>query len=68
MSAIAAMAFASGIWYGFIAYIAYRAGSDWDALTRRIAHSSRVSAIAGAVIVALGIAVWLVRRRTRRAA
>lgn len=67
-SAIAAMAFASGIWYGFIAYIAYRAGTDWDALTRRIAQSSRVSAIAGAVIVAIGIAIWLVRRRKRRTA
>lgn len=67
-SAIAAMAFASGIWYGFISYIAYRAGTDWDALTRRIAHSSRVSAIVGVIVVAIGLAVWLVRRRTRRAA
>ncbi len=67
-SAIASIAFASGIWYGFISYIAYRAGSDWDALTRRIAHSSRVSAIAGAIIVAIGLAVWFVRRRTRRTA
>jgi membrane protein DedA with SNARE-associated domain len=68
LSAIAAMAFASGIWYGFIAYIAYRAGTDWDALTRRIAHSSRVSAIVGAVIVAVALLIWLMRRRTRRAA
>jgi membrane protein DedA with SNARE-associated domain len=68
VSAIAAIAFASGIWYGFISYIAYRAGTNWDALVRRIAQSSRVSAIAGAVIVALALAVWLVRRRTRRAA
>jgi len=68
LSAIAAMAFASGVWYGFISYIAYRAGTDWDALTRRIAHSSRVSAIVGAVVVALAVAIWLVRRRTRRPA
>lgn len=67
-SAIAAMAFASGVWYGFISYIAYRAGTDWDALLRRIAQSSRVSAIAGALIVALAVAVWLVRRRARRPA
>lgn len=68
LSAIAAMAFASGIWYGFIAWIAYRAGTDWDALTRRIAHSSRVSAIVGAVIVAIAIGIWLARRRARGAA
>lgn len=67
-SAIAAMAFASGVWYGFISYIAYRAGTDWDALLCRIAQSSRVSAIAGALIVALAVAVWLVRRRARRPA
>jgi membrane protein DedA with SNARE-associated domain len=67
-SAIAAVAFASAVWYGFISYIAYRAGTDWDALSRRIAQSSRVTAIVGAVIVAIGIAVWLVRRRARRAA
>jgi membrane protein DedA with SNARE-associated domain len=67
-TAIAAMAFASAVWYGFISYIAYRAGTDWEALTRRIAHSSRVSAIVGAILVAIGIAVWLVRRRSRKAA
>lgn len=65
LSAIAAMACASGIWYGFIAYIAYRAGTDWDALTRRIAHSGQVMGIAGAAVVAIALAVWLVRRRTR---
>jgi len=67
-SAIASIAVASGIWYGFISYIAYRAGTNWDALTRRIAHSSRVSAVVGAVIVAIGLGVWYLRRRARRAA
>lgn len=68
LTAIAAMALASGIWYGFISYIAYRAGTDWDALTSRIAQSSRVTAIAGAVVVVLALMVWLVRRRARRTA
>lgn len=67
-SAIAAIAFASAVWYGFISYIAYRAGTDWDALVRRIAHSSRVTAIAGTVIVLIALSIWLVRRRARRAA
>jgi len=65
LSAILAMAFASGIWYGFISYIAYRAGSDWDSLTRRIAHSGRVTAIVGAVIVAVGVGIWWLRRQRR---
>jgi membrane protein DedA with SNARE-associated domain len=67
-TAIAAIAFASGVWYGFIAYLAYRAGTDWDALTRRIAHSSRVSAIVGAAIVVIAVGIWLARRRARKAA
>jgi membrane protein DedA with SNARE-associated domain len=68
LSAMLAIAFASGIWYGFISYVAYRAGSDWDALTRRIAHSGRVTAIVGAVIVVIGIAAWLFHRNRRRPA
>jgi membrane protein DedA with SNARE-associated domain len=67
-TAVAAMALASGVWYGFISYIAYRAGTDWDALTRRVAHSSAVSAVAAAILVAIGVAIWLVRRRRRKAA
>ena len=67
-SAIAAMALASAVWYGFISYVAYRAGTDWDALTRRIAHSSRVLALVGAAIVAIALAIWYVRRRMRRTA
>lgn len=63
LSAMCAMAFASGIWYGFISYIAYRASNDWDSLTRRIAHSGKVMAMAGAVVVAIGVLTWLVRRR-----
>jgi membrane protein DedA with SNARE-associated domain len=68
LSAMLAMACASAIWYGFVSYIAYRAGTDWDALTRRIAQSGRVSAVAGSVIVALVVLVWAVRRRRRGAA
>lgn len=68
LSAMAAMAFASAVWYGFISWIAYRAGTDWDALTRRIAHSGRVSAVVGIAIVAVALLAWLVRRRSRSAA
>jgi membrane protein DedA with SNARE-associated domain len=65
LSAMLAMALASGIWYGFISYIAYRASSDWDSLVRRIAHSGVVMAIVGAVVIAAGILWWLIRRRAR---
>jgi membrane protein DedA with SNARE-associated domain len=66
IAAIAAMAIASGVWYGIIAYLAYRAGADWSALTRMIAHSGRLAAIAAAALMLLGVVAWLaLRRRTR---
>lgn len=63
MTAIAA---ASGIWYGFISYLAFTAGSDWDALMDRIRHSGTVVAIAATVILVAAAAVWFLRHRGQR--
>lgn len=61
---VLAIATASGMWYGGISYLAYRAGADWEALTQRIAQSGRIAAIAAvAVAVVLGLVVWLRARR-----
>jgi membrane protein DedA with SNARE-associated domain len=65
-SAITAMALASGIWYGFIAYVAYGAGSNWDALSTRIAQSGQLSALAAAALVIAALAWLLVRARRQR--
>lgn len=67
LSAIAAMALASAVWYGLIAYLAWRAGSNWDAVTHLIARSGRivtVSALGVAVLIAMS---WLVYARRERA-
>lgn len=64
--AIAAMAIASGIWYGVIAYLAYRAGSDWAALTLMITKSGRVAALVAVMLVLGGLLAWLVHRRRAR--
>jgi membrane protein DedA with SNARE-associated domain len=66
VGAVAAMAIASGIWYGVIAYLAYRAGSDWTALTQTISRSGRFAAVAAAVLVLAGLLAWLVHRRRTR--
>jgi membrane protein DedA with SNARE-associated domain len=61
---VLAIATASGIWYGGVSYLAYRAGSDWEALTQRIAQSGRIAAIAAAAVaVVLGLVFWLRARR-----
>ncbi len=63
---VIAMTVSSAVWYGIIAYVAYRAGADWDAVVRVIAHSGRV-----VTIVALGLALlggmlwWRHHRRVR---
>ncbi|HET9011207.1 MAG TPA: DedA family protein [Gemmatimonadaceae bacterium] len=65
--AIAAMAVASAAWYGIISVVAWKAGTDWDAVTATIARSGRLITI-GAGVVALGAGVlWLRHRRRTRA-
>lgn len=58
-----AIAAASGIWFAFITFIAYRAGEDWEALYATIMHSGKMIAI-GATVLALIVAViFFVRRK-----
>jgi membrane protein DedA with SNARE-associated domain len=66
-SAITAIALASGVWYGLIGYLAWKAGSDWGAVTDMIARSGRVVTIfACAVAVIAGLA-WYRHHRQARA-
>lgn len=66
--AVAAMATASAVWYGLISYLAYRAGSDWEALTRAITHSGRIFAVLSAALLVLAGIVWALRRQRARSA
>ena len=54
---------ASGVWFAFITFIAYRAGSNWEALYATIVHSSKVVGIAAAGIVVIGILIYFARRK-----
>lgn len=62
------IAVASAIWYGTVTFIAYRLGSNWEALQERIGDLSRTTAIIAAAIVALGVGAWFVMRRRRGSA
>jgi len=61
------LSLASGVWYGLVSYVAFRAGADWGALMARITRFGRFTAIAAAAIVAAGVLVWWLRRRRRPA-
>lgn len=63
LQALAAMALASGVWYGLITYLAFRVGDSWEMLAARIAGVSRGVGLAALAIALLIGAFWLLRRR-----
>lgn len=54
---------ASGLWYGFLAFIAYRAAADWETLQATIAQYNRGITVLAVLTVAGVVAFWLWRRR-----
>ncbi|MEO7501608.1 MAG: DedA family protein [Gemmatimonadaceae bacterium] len=63
-----AVAAASGIWFAFLTWVAFRAGSDWDALYAYIVRSTKmVGGGAVIVLVILVLGVWIWRRRRNKA-
>ena len=64
VSSLASISIASGIWYGLVSYLAFRAGAaDWNALTGRISSVGRWIAVGAGVVLAIGALVWWLRQR-----
>lgn len=61
--AAAAIAVASAIWYGIVTIIAYRVGSDWEALQSRLRGAGATAAIVAAALVIIALGWYLLRRR-----
>jgi membrane protein DedA with SNARE-associated domain len=59
------IATASGVWYGLITMVAFRVGTDWERLRATVTQYSTALGIAGAVVLGIGIAAWVVVRRRR---
>lgn len=62
----AAIALASGVWFAFITWIAFRAGQDWDVLYARILHSSKIAGFTGFAIVAIIAAILVARHIAKK--
>jgi membrane protein DedA with SNARE-associated domain len=63
-----AVAGASGIWFAFLTWVAFRAGADWDALYAFIVRSTKMVGGGAVVVLAifvLGIYVWRRRRKQK---
>ncbi len=65
MRAALAMGLASGVWYGLVCVLAFRAGADADALLARIGNQQRTVGLIAVAVAVLAVAVFLVRRRMR---
>ena len=62
----AAIALASGVWFAFITWIAFRAGEDWDVLYATILHSSKIAGLSGFAIVGIVAAILIARHVIRK--
>ena len=67
VTAISAMAVASAVWYGIISYVGFKAGADWNHLVQLVQRFGMRAAIGAVALVALGGAVWFIRRRRESA-
>lgn len=54
---------ASGIWFAFITFIAYRAGENWEVLYATIVRSGKIVAISATALVILVALFFYLRRR-----
>jgi membrane protein DedA with SNARE-associated domain len=61
-----AISVASGVWYGIVTIIAFRAGNNWEVVAQTIARLARNTGLVAAAIVLAIAGVWVIRHRARR--
>lgn len=54
---------ASAVWFTFITFIAYRAGSNWEVLYGTIVRSGKIVALVASAIAGIAILIYFVRRK-----
>lgn len=59
---VAMIAIAAALWYGFITWVAFRVGSDWQRLTATVARYGTTAAILATVLLVGGVGAWLLVR------
>jgi membrane protein DedA with SNARE-associated domain len=60
---MAVIGIASGIWYGLVAWLAFRAGANWDALQGTIRQYGTIAAVIAIVVAVVGAIVWFFRKK-----
>ncbi len=64
--ALAVMGLASGIWYGLVAWLAFRVGSNWAELQATMKQYGTIAAAVAIGIAVIVAAAWFRRRRPER--
>lgn len=60
-----ALTIASGIWYIFVAYLAYQAGENWSLVVSELSKSATLFGVGAVVIAAICGLVWYIRKKRR---
>lgn len=60
-----AMSVASGAWYAIVCVLAFRAGSNADALLAKIGESQKYLGIGALVVVLVGVGVWYIQKKRK---
>jgi membrane protein DedA with SNARE-associated domain len=68
LRALAPIALASAVWYGFVTIVGVTLGAEWTRVTGLLAGVNHALALAGLAIVGVTLIWWLRRRGSRPAA
>ena len=60
---VAAITLASGSWYGLVTWAAFRAGSNWEELVRKLGRMGKVTALVATLLIAAIALAWYMHRR-----
>jgi membrane protein DedA with SNARE-associated domain len=60
------VASASGVWFGLITFLAFRAGDNWDLVERYLVRSGKVAGLVAVAIVVLAVGIWLWKRQAKK--
>jgi membrane protein DedA with SNARE-associated domain len=60
------VASASGVWFGLITFLAFRAGDNWDLVEHYLVRSGKVAGLVAVAIVAIGVGIWLWKRQAKK--
>lgn len=66
LPSLATMVVASGIWYGFLTWVGYRVGGEWEAIARILGGVNNVLLVVAVLVVGVVLVRWLRRRARRR--